>query len=180
MCATGLAAMCVVAPAGVAQTRPQFAGTWVLAANQSEGRPTVASRGDGTFRVGDAGTGYGDQFTLGVTAGEVSVEYNPYSAYDLQPVVVVRFALGGAPASNQVTLGHSRATFTGAAAWRGDTAVLTSRYPVPESVAGGGATVDMRQSLTLRDANTLVVETVRGGVAGAPATTTRTTYTRKP
>ena len=158
-----------------AQQRTDFNGQWAVV---DDARPSVASRGDGGFRTGDMGSGWGSPFTFAQDARGVTITFNPYSAYDLQPLEHLAYPTDGSEARNREELADATTVFTSRAAWQGDALATTDRVPVPPEVAGPGVMAEVRRTITLVARDTLRVETTRVGVAGAPTVTTRTTYAR--
>jgi hypothetical protein len=123
------------------------------------------------------GSGWGSPLVLTLEPSRLVVGFNPFSTYDLQPVVTFNYPFGGADATNQEELGFTVTVFTSRAAWDGTTLTTTDRVPVPPEVGGPGLMAEVRRRLTL-SADTLVIETTRVGVAGAPTVVSRSTYTR--
>jgi len=158
-----------------AQSRATLAGQWVLAESE---QASVASRGDGGFRTGDMGSGWGSPLTIVVEPTRLIATFNPYSAYDLQPTVSLTYPVDGSEARNQINLGFTTTVFTSRAAWQDGTLTATDWLPVPPEVAGPGVTALVRRTLTLRSTDTLMIETTRVGIADAPTVTSRSTYTR--
>lgn len=174
LCAAVLASVAVCA--GAQAPRTAFDGQWAAV---TAARPPVASRGDGGFRVGDMGSGWGSPLTIRVEPARVLVAFNPYLAYDLQPPVELVYPLGAAAAHNAEDLGYAATRFSSRSAWRGDTLTTTDEFPVPPEVARAGMMAKVHRTLTVVRADTLVIETTRDGVGGAPTVTTRTTYVRR-
>jgi hypothetical protein len=123
------------------------------------------------------GSGWGSPLTIAVESQRIIVSFDPYLAYDLQPPVRFIYPLDGREAQNQQVLGFTTTRFTSRAAWQGGVLTTTDHVPVPPEVAGPAGKAEVRRRLTL-SADTLVIETTRVGVAGAPTVTTRSTYTR--
>jgi len=154
--------------------RPDLSGIWIAA--EPAAAQSVASRGDARFATGGAGTGWASPLTITQTPTELGVGYEVFSAYDLQPPLHFVYALDGSPSTNTMMIGHATATLRSQTAWRGDTLVITTSFPSPPEARGGPARVAVRQSLHLEGRTTLVIETVRAGILGATATTTRTVF----
>jgi hypothetical protein len=93
--------------------------------------------------------------------------------------VSLAYPVDGSEAENRITLGFTTTVFTSRAAWQDSILTITDRMPVPPEVAGPGVLAEVRRVLTLTAPDTLVIETTRAGVAGAPTVTSRSTYTRK-
>ena len=151
---------------GVARTqaRPDFSGEWTRVDSAAEQR-SVATVGDGAFRVGDMGSGWGSPLTLRQEANRLVVEYTYFSTYDLQPRVTFAYALDGSESRNTIMIGHAESLIPSHAVWRDTAIAITTTYRVPT-----GGTLDVRQVLTLTSQTTLLIETTRG------AATTRTRY----
>ena len=144
---------------GSAQARPDFSGEWVRA--DSAEQRSVATVGDAGFRVGTMGSGWGSPLTLRQQANQLVVEYAFFGTYDLQPRLSFNFALDGSESRNSVMLGHTESMLRSRTAWRGDTLVITTQYPVP----AGATDVTMRQAISLASPTSLVIEVIRGSSA---------------
>ena len=141
---------------GSAQARPDFSGEWVRA--DSAEQRSVATVGDAGFRVGTMGSGWGSPLILRQQANQLVVEYAFFGTYDLQPRLNFTFTLDGSESRNAVMIGHTESVQRSQAAWRGDTLVITTRYPVP----AGATDVIMRQAISLASPTSLVIEASRG------------------
>jgi hypothetical protein len=153
---------------GAAQARPDFSGEWIRA--DSAEQRSVATVGDGAFRVGTMGSGWGSPLTLRQQANQLVVDYAFFGTYDLQPRVSFTFRLDGSESRNSVTIGHSESLLRSRATWHGDTLVIVSEYPAPAGVRDAV----VRQALSLASPTSLVVESTHGGAAS-----TRTVYTKR-
>lgn len=167
---------CVAVPA-TAQ-HPDFSGAWALDSAGSAQR-SVAATGDARFRIGDMGSGWGTTLTLAQQASRLLVQYEYFSTYDLQPPLSYIFALDGSASRNSIMIGHAATEEWSRAAWRGDTLVISTTMPAPGSSDGSPRTAAMRQALHLESASTLVIETTRVGMNGAPTRTSRSVYRRQ-
>lgn len=145
---------------GPAQARPDFSGEWVRADSSAEQR-TVATVGDAGFRVGTMGSGWGSPLTLRQQANQLVVEYAFFGTYDLQPRLNFTFRLDGSESRNSVMIGHTESMLRSRTAWRGDTLVITTQYPVPT----GATDVIVRQAISLVSPASLVIEVTRGSSA---------------
>jgi hypothetical protein len=159
--------------------RPDLGGAWVVVTDSAAARPAVATTGDAAFRRGDAGSGWGSPLTITQQPTGLTIQYQPFSSYDLQPPLQLRFALDGSSSTNTVMLGHSAVVLRSSAVWVSDTLVITMRYPVPLGADARTADVQVRQSLHLESPTTLVIETTRSGILEAPTTSSRSTWTRR-
>jgi hypothetical protein len=158
----------------VAQQRPNFSGEWTRV--DQVDRPSVATAGDLAFRSGSMGSGWGSPITIHQDASRIVIEYPYFSAYDLQPPVRFEYALDGSESRNSVMIGHSASPQRSRVEWRDSTLIITTLYATPD--LGGSTTAEVRQALTLASPSSLVVETTRTGVAGAPANVLRTQFTK--
>jgi len=173
-----IALLCVLATLAEplsAQTRPDFSGTWTRVEADPE-VPAVATAGDQVFRTGTPGSGWGSPLNIRHDARQLIVEYAHFSAYDLQPPIVLSFALDGSESRNTLMIGHTQTTQHSHTTWRGEQLVITTTVEAP------GQRSDLRtqvsQALTLESRDTLAVETTRAGIAGASSSVTRTLYRR--
>ena len=162
-----------VSLAAVAQKRPNFSGEWKRV-DQAD-RPSVAAVGDAAFQSGSMGSGWGSPITIRQDSGRIVIEYPFFSAYDLQPPVRFVYALDGSESRNSVMIGHAASLQRSRVVWRDSTLVITTTYPTPE-LGAGSTTVEVRQTLTLESPATLIVDTTRPGVPGAPASVIRTIF----
>jgi len=147
------------------QARPDFSGEWTRVDSAAEQR-SVATVGDGAFRAGDMGSGWGSPLTLRQEANRFVVEYTYFSTYDLQPKVTFAYAVDGSESRNTIMIGHAASVARSRATWRDSTLVITTTWPAPRGVTGA----EVRQVLTLESPTSLLIETTRG------TTTTRTRY----
>jgi hypothetical protein len=156
--------------------RPSFAGDWVR--NDSVAR-TVATAGDAAFRRGDMSSGWGATLTIRERPDSMIVEYDFFSAYDLQPRVRLAYALDGSESRNSIMIGHAESAQRARLSWQDNALVITTQHVGPKGADGRAPSYEVRQALTLDASGALVVETTRSGVLGAPTTTTRAQYGRK-
>ena len=154
-----------------AQARPDFSGEWIRA--DSAEQRSVATVGDGAFRVGTMGSGWGSPLTLRQLANQLVVDYAFFGTYDLQPRLNFTFTLDGSESRNSVTIGHSESLLRSRATWHGDTLVILTEYPAPAGVKDAV----VRQAISLASPTSLVVETTRG--AGTVSVPTRTVYSKR-
>jgi hypothetical protein len=145
----------------------------------ADNRPSVAARGDASFRGGDMGSGWGSPVTIKQEAARLTIEYVFFSTYDLQPPLRYVYTLDGSESRNSVMVGHSALDQRSRVAWQGNTLVITTLHPVPDGETGRTLRAEVRQALTLEAPGTLVVETTRVGIRGAATTVTRTAYTKR-
>jgi hypothetical protein len=162
-----------LASSASAQSRPSFAGEWVMAVDTTRARPTVATAGDVRFRVGDMGTVWGSPLTIRQTADTLVAQFVHFSAYDLQPPLRYRYALDGSESRNTVMISHTESMQRSRTSWQGSTLVIVTTYPGP----AGAGDVELRQALSLSAAGELVIETTRPH--GAAPNVVRATYRRR-
>ncbi len=171
-CALGIS---IALPLGA--QRPDFSGTWVRNDSAATGR-AVAATGDAAFRTGDMGSGWGTPLTIAQTADHLSVVFDFFIAYDLQPKVRFGYALNGAATKNIVPVGPMETATQSTVNWEGATLVITTTFPAPQGVAAPPGSTELRQSLTIDANGRLVIEARRRGANGT-ANTVTTTYTRR-
>lgn len=162
-----------------AQPRPDFSGTWVRSADSAGTGAGVAATGDAAFRRGDMGSGWGSPLTITQQTNRLTVEYQVFSAYDLQPPLQFGFALDGSASTNALMMGHATSDLRSTTAWSDGALVVSTTLPGPKGPDGRVIPVHVRQQLTLTSPATLVIETTRVGILGAATTTTRTTYAKR-
>lgn len=168
-----LAALVCAAP--IRAQSIDVSGVWLRADSST---PSVATSGDAAFRAGTMGPGWGTPLTLTQRADSLIVEYEFFSAYDLQPPVRLAYALDGSRSRNSIMIGHATVEQRGRAAVRDGVLVLTTVFPAPPDVPLTGA-VEVRQTLSLVSPTQLAIETTRSAGTGVPPVTTRTVYTRR-
>lgn len=157
-----------------AQQRPSFSGEWARVDSTPEA-VTVARAGDARFRVGDMGSGWDSPLTIRQTQDSLFVEFQHFSAYDLQPKLHYAFALDGSETRNRVNIGNAETVLPARVRWNGSSLVIVTRFPVPPEV-GKGAT-EVRQVLSVDEGGQLVMETTRPDVHGPNVV--RTVFVRR-
>lgn len=174
-----IACMGLAVSAG-AQQRPEFSGVWTAVPSPNAAAAAAPlPTGDAAFPVGEMGSGWGSPLTITQNANRLTVTYEFFVPYDLEPPLTFTFNLDGSESRNTVTMGQGVQVQRATARWSGNTLVLSTHHALPWPNDGAPQTVEVRQSLTIEVAGTLVVETMRAGALGGPATTTRTAYTRR-
>jgi hypothetical protein len=173
---------CMVSGAS-AQTRPDFSGRWTSdvepgpaparGANPASGRGADARAG-----VADMGSGWGSTITVTHDASRLRVEYTFFARGDMQPPLRFDYALDGSESNNTVMMGRGIQEERSTASWQGDRLVIVTRHPFVNPENGQAMTMDVTRTLSLESPVLLVVETVRSGVLGGPATTSRAVYRR--
>ena len=164
-----------------AQAKPDFSGRWTTDPDPAAA-PAQPVRGGGQGTPGrggqpaDVGSGWGSTITIAQAATSLTVEYAFFARGDMQPPLRFVYALDGSETKNTVMMGHGMQAQTSKAKWDGAKLVITTRHSFMDPATGKPATTEITQALSLESGTSLVVETTRAGVAGGPATTTRTTY----
>jgi hypothetical protein len=156
--------------------RPNLSGVWVR--NDSVPGRTVATAGDAAFRTGDMGSGWGTPLTLTQTAEKLTVVFDFFIPYDLQPKARYTYEIGGAEVKNTINVGNAPVDVRSRTAWQGDTLEITSKFPVPPGVAPNPNAPDLVQRLWLDAQGRLKVEARRQG-AGALVNSVLTTWTKR-
>ncbi len=164
-----------------AQGHPAIDGTWQLVRTAADTQrvTVVAASGDGAFKVGDMGSGWGVTLTFSQRSGRLVLEYPYFAAYDLQAPLHYEFALDGTEVENVVTIGPGPTRLRARAEWRADTLVVTTRQPVPPEVAPAGVKAEVRRALRVTARDTMEIVTTRVGVNGASTNVVRSTYARQ-
>ena len=170
---------CVAMGSLSAQGRPNFSGDWMRAPDSVAIGRTVAATGDAAFRLGDMGSGWGATLTMAHRPDSLVIEYDFFSAYDLQPRVRLAYVLDGSESRNGVMIGHAESVQRSTVSWQGSALVITTRTPAPAGEDGRATTSEVRHALTLEPTGSLAVETTRVGVFGGPTTATRVVYTKR-
>jgi hypothetical protein len=124
------------------------------------------------------GSGWGSTITVTHDASRLRVEYMFFTRGDMQPPLRFDYALDGSESKNTVMMGRGIQEQRSTASWQGDRLVIVTRHPFVNPENGQTMTMAVTRTLSLESPATLVVETVRSGVLGGPATTSRTVYRR--
>lgn len=181
----GLAIIIAIAfaTAPAAQSKTSFAGRWTTdpdpaaAAVAPAPAPGAApGQGRGGPTRGDMGSGWGPTITVTQTDTNLTVEYAFFGRGDMQPPLKFVYALDGSETRNTVMMGRGLQMQASKTAWDGARLVITTLHTFADPTTNKPATAEVKQTLTLESATSLVVETARAGVLGGPATTTRTVY----
>ena len=114
--------------------------------------------------------------TIAQDAKQLTVEYQVFSRYDLQPPLKFAYPLDGSEGRNTVSLGRGEQAETSRARWDGQALVIVTTFHVTDPAAGKPFTIDVTRRLTLQSPTTLAVDVTRSGVLGGPSTTTRALY----
>jgi len=158
------------------QAPADFSGRWTLDAPAVATTPAVPGRPASTAAPGDMGSGWGSPMTIAQDAKQLSVEYQVFSRYDLQPPLKFTYPLDGSEGRNTVSLGRGEQVETSRARWDGQALVIVTTFHVTDPAAGQPFTVDVTRRLTVESPTTLTVEVTRAGALGGPSTTTRAVY----
>jgi hypothetical protein len=159
--------------AGSAQTRTDFSGRWIAAQDGPAGPPASPPPTAGF------GGGLGSDVTIIQTEATLTIERAQFSQYDIQPKMTFVYALDGSERRNLVNMGRGPQETTSRATWQDGALQLTTTYRFLDPASGQPATSELQQVFALERTDTLVVSATRSGMAGAPATTSRQTFTRK-
>ena len=155
-----------------AQAKTDFSGRWT-----SEPDPAAApAAGRGGRGPADVGSGWGSTITITQEAARLTVEYAFFARGDMQPPMRLHYPLDGSETKNTVMMGRGMQVQTSRSAWSGNTLVITTQHTFANPKTGKPDMTEVKQSLTLESPASLTVETVRAGVMGGPAITTKTTY----
>jgi hypothetical protein len=122
------------------------------------------------------GSGWGPTITITQDAARLTVEYAFFARGDMQPPLRFAYALDGSETKNTVMMGHGMQTQTSTARWDGAKLVITTRHSFLDPATNKPSATVVTQTLSLESPTSLVVEVTRAGVAGGPATTTKTAY----
>ena len=183
--AMGTLATGLVTAGADAQARPDFSGRWTLDSAAVARGATVSDSAARAQRAGgaygarpdaDMGSGWGRTITITQDQSRVTVEYEFFTRYDLQPPFRFTYALDGSETADTLNLGLGPQAQRSRTAWDGDTLVITTvqNYPHPDD--GRPMPYEVKRRLTLTSPSSLLVQSVIGGVLGGPPTTTRTVY----
>src|SRR5262249_2557421 len=159
-----------------AQGRTDFAGRWTSDPDPAAAGP---AGGRGGPARGDMGSGWGAPITVAQTAAQLTGEYAVFARGDMQPPLKFTYALDGSETKNSVMMGRGQQFQVSKTAWDGAKLVITTLHTFA-GPDGKPMTQEVKQTLTLESPTSLVVEAVRAGVMGGPATTTRTVYRKLP
>lgn len=122
------------------------------------------------------GSGWGSPITIAQDAKQLTVEYQTFSRYDLQPPLKYTFPLDGSEGRNTVIMGRGEQVESSRARWDGPALIIVTTFRVDDRAAGQPFTFDVTRRLSLESSSTLIVEVTRPGVLGGPASMTRSIY----
>jgi hypothetical protein len=134
------------------------------------GKPAVAAA------PGDMGSGWGATLDIVHDAKRLSVAYEVFSRYDLQPPLTFIYPLDGSEARNTVMVGRGEQTESSRAEWDGSKLIIVTTVQVNDPAARTPFTFELRRTLWLESPTTMVVEVTRAGVLGGSSSTTRSIY----
>lgn len=167
----------VLAQAGpAAQTPVNFSGRWTLDVPAIVTTPAVPGTPATAAAPGDMGSGWGATINIVQDAKHLSVEYERFSRYDLQPPLTFIYPLDGSEGRNTVMVGRGEQVESSRAQWEGSKLILVTTLHVNDPAARTPFTFELRRTLWLESPTTMVMEVTRSGVLGGPSSTTRSIY----
>jgi arylsulfatase len=161
-----------------AQSKPDFSGRWTTDPEPSAapaGGPQ-GQAGQGRGGRGDMGSGWGSTITITQDAATLAVTYAFFGRGDMQPPLKFAYALDGSETTNTVMMGRGIQKQTSKTSWDGSKLVITTIHTMPSPDTGKPTPVEVKQILSLDSPTSLIVETIRSGVMGGPATSTKSVY----
>ncbi|MEW5916312.1 MAG: hypothetical protein AB1762_07900 [Gemmatimonadota bacterium] len=166
-----VAALALGAVALPAQGTPNFSGKWTVVPNETPaaGQPLAAAT---------PGSGWGAQLTFVHDAATLSMEYTPYAPRDVQPPIRFTYRLDGSESHNVLNVGRGDEVLISKASWSGAALTIATAYHYRNPETAESLTGELRQTLSLENPTTLLIETTRIGVLGGASMTTRTRYTK--
>ena len=168
------------ATSAAAQGRPDFSGRWTSGPPPvaPSARDAAAARAAPGPPTADLGSGWGRTITITQTEQTITVEWPVFSTYDMQPPLRFVYALDGSESVNTVMMGRGVQRQRSRTRWAGDSLVITTTHAFTDPATGRDVPTEIGQTLVLESAASLVVQTTRPGVSGAPPSTTRMVYTK--
>jgi hypothetical protein len=160
----------------VMQPPVDFSGQWTLQPPKIALPPAVPGTPAAAATPGDLGSGWGTTLTIAQDAARLSVAYQIFSRYDLQPPVTFTYPLDGSIGRNTVMMGRGEQVESSRARWDGQTLIVTTTFQVDARDAGKPLTAELTRKLWLESPTTLIVEATHTGVLGGPGSTTRSIY----
>jgi hypothetical protein len=124
------------------------------------------------------GSGWGTTITFTQTPSALTLEWPYYSRGDLQAPLVFVYPLDGSAKTNTLMLGRGFEKQESRTSWDGNKLVIVTTQDFPNLVPGQVVSTRMTRTLTLESPTSLVVETIRSGVLGGKASSTKTVYTK--
>ena len=162
------AGITVLAGGVSARVAPDFSGRWAT-------EPATGGRG----AAGDMGSGWGSPITITQDTARLTVEYAFFGRGDMQPPMKFIYALDGSETKNSVMMGRGVQAQTSKTAWDGERLVITTLHTFADPASGKPQNTEVKQTLSLESPAVLIVDTLRAGVMGGPATVTKTTYRKQ-
>ena len=126
------------------------------------------------------GSGWGDEITITQNASRLTVERAQFSQYDMQPPMRLTYALDGSESRNTINIGRGPQEIVSKAVRQDGSLVITSSYRFTLPEGARTETIEMKQVFSLDASGSLVITTTRGGLGGAPPSTSTTTYKKNP
>ncbi len=174
----GVAVLCGSTAAG--QAAVNFSGRWTLDAPAPATTPASPGTPAAAAAPGDMGSGWGTTIDIVHDANRLSVEYDVFSRYDLQPPLRFVYPLDGSEGPNTVMLGRGEQIESSRAAWEGSKLTIVTTMQVSDRAVPKPFTFELRRTLWLESSTSMVVEVTRSGVLGGASSSTRTRYRKAP
>ena len=165
-----------VAVTVTAQSPVDFSGRWTLDAPAPASTPAVPGTPAAAAAPGDMGSGWGSPITIAQDARQLTVEYQVFSRYDLQPPLKFTFPLDGSEGRTLIMMGRGEQVESSRARWDGQALIIVTTFRVDDRAAGPPFTIELTRKLSLESPSTLIVDVTRAGALGGPASTTRSVY----
>ena len=170
-----IAVMIAALPAIASAQTTDFSGKWTLDAPAIATTAAVPGTPAAAARSGDMGSGWGPTITIAQDAQKLTVEYEFFSRYDIQPPLKYIYPLNGSEGKNIINLGRGDQTEVSKARWDGRTLIITTTSSVNERGAKP-FTIEVTRKMSLESPTVMTVEVTRAGALGGAATTTKSTY----
>jgi hypothetical protein len=122
------------------------------------------------------GTGWASTIAIAQDAARLTVEYTFFARGDMQPPMRFTYPLDGSETTNTVMMGRGMQAQRSRAKWDADKLVITTIHTFIDPATGKSMPVTETRTLSLESPTSLLVDTTREGVMGAPATSTKVTY----
>jgi hypothetical protein len=179
--AAAVAALVMLQPSpAAAQAKPDFSGRWSAgpAPAALSARDAAANTAAASPPPADVGSGWGRTIAIAQDDRTITIEWQIYSAYDLQPPLVFVHALDGTERVNAFAIGRGVQRQRSRTRWAGDSLVITTTHTFADPVTGRDVPTEIVQTLVLESPTSLVVQMSRPGASGGASPTTRTVYTK--
>ena len=169
--------ICILCHGGAAAQAPvDFSGRWKLEAPEIATTPAVPGKPAVAAAPGDMGSGWGATIDVVQDAKRLSVQYEVFSRYDLQPPLTFIYPLDGSEGRNTFRLGRGEQIESSRARWEGAKLIIVTTMQVNDPGARKPFTFELQRTMWLDSPTTMVVEVTRAGVLGGPSSTTRSIY----